>query len=321
MILQNPNYINEEYKDMLSITFELSYICDKSCWYCYNPNHTHFGNDESAKDQIWSYIMNYPGPLQVLLMGGETTLYEKSIQYFNEYCLKYKNDPSKHIIYFSHGNSNLELYSKFDSYQKQEAYISLSFHSNQTKEKLWWEVLDLLKLKNNIVACTILFPDNQKDLDFKFDLLNSLVSKKIETDIFLYQKNDEHQEFQDLKRFSKFKYISKIYKAIDFLNKSEIIFSKSKEQLKYFLPNGLTDIKKICWNKYFVINPNGILQAECLYGPTLDLNLSTIEQFNDFVSDQKLTCSVSCTTAGLSTNKKYLFANNLKQIGVIGDME
>jgi hypothetical protein len=211
----------------------------------------------------------------------------------------------------------LELYSEFDSYKKPEAYISLSFHSNQTKEVLWWKVLDLLKLKNNIVACTILFPDNQKDLDLKFALLNTLVSKNIETDIFLYQKNEEHQKFQDLKRFSKFKYIPKIYKDIDFLNKNEIIFSKSKEQLKYFLPNGLTDIKKICWNKYFVINPNGILQSECLYGPTLDLNLSTFDQFYNFVSDQKLTCSIYCTTAGLSTNKKYLFANNLKQIGVI----
>ncbi len=302
----------DDINELISCTLEVSFLCDKKCPYCYNPLLRYDGVD---KRPIWNELMNVKGPLQILMLGGETTLYKESINFFNEFSLKYNNDLSKHLVYFTHGNNNPNVYKKFIGYNNDQIYMSFSYHGSETDNNLWFKNLQIV-LSNNIkVVCCLLVSNNTSNWKEYKDILLKARKLGCETDINI-EVNKNNIQKGNVEYYEYFKEFIYNKKTI-----SDIVFSKNNINIKqikrsdYFknFPFGLSSIKKLCFNRVFKIDPNGILTAECGEGVKIDLS-NNPNLLHNHMKQTAITCNSTCTGIANTLNTKLFFTKDITKI-------
>lgn len=306
------DYISE----LVSITFEVTYACDKSCSYCYNPLPRRNGIKDANKKRILDELMNIDSPLQVLILGGEPTLYSPSIDFFNDFSTKYNGDEKKHITYFTHGNNKSEFYERFKGGNHLSS-VSMSFHLGQTDERLWFENMAILKKNNvNVVVCFLI----QQDISqwgYCVEILNKAISMGCETDVSVeIDSNDASTNIINgyLDIFEQYKYKCFKIKNISIVKKGEKIVEFCRNEYYDIFPNGYSNIEKMCRNQVFSITPYGILGRECGVGEGIDISESP-SLIHKYIKDDQLLCKSKCTGLASTLNEKvFLNAHNIKAI-------
>lgn len=300
--------------DMVSITYEVTYLCDKRCSYCYNPKQRCEGASTEVKDRIWNKIMSLDRPLQVLLLGGETTMFEHSIDYWNEYVEKYKDDETKYMTFFTHGNNKPEVYQRFKG-GKLHAHVGMSYHAGQTDYELWISNIKIL-LGNNVpvVVCMVISEDKEHWAE-KLKVLEEVAELGCRTDVCFEVSPVENTQQVPPETFDYFYvYFFRCIKIweLEFSGDEELTIRRDY----YFqhFPRGLSEVKKMCKNKVFKIEPNGNLVLECGQAPhvlNLNINLHDMEKFLDGCT---VMCNKPCTGIASTMNVKHFFTDKIEDI-------
>lgn len=301
--------------DMVSIEFEMLYTCDKACSYCYNPIPRYFGAKTDAKEQVWKKIMGVEGPLQVILLGGESTFFKPVFSWWNEYCAKYKDDESKHLIIYTHGNNKPEVYDKFIEKGNKRCYLGFSYHPGQTDEDLYFYNIERLRNRGvNIVVCQVI-TDDTSTWEHNWNILKRVKDLGCDTQIEFFVSKEtgkrgglvEAQEY-----FSDFVYQDCHVQDLHFTGNEELNILRS-EYNAYF-PKGLSNVHKICRNRTYLIDANCRLKYECqVNGLGVDL-VNDIDGFDDFIKPKGISCKQECPSSAAVLNDKTFFANSIEEI-------
>lgn len=304
---EGKDYIN----DLKIITFEVTYACDKHCSYCYNPIPRYNGTCTATKDAIWKSIMDIESAKHIIMLGGETTFFENSIKYYNEYNDTYLLDDTRHMIFFTHGNNKPEVYEKFHS-GKKTSTIGFSYHNEQTDNELYFSNMKLL-LDNsvNVVVCILIKSQDSSDWEEKLEVLKKATALGAKTQLEIEISNSTFKQDFDSAALEYFdEYVYKCFK-VKTLHFGDVEI-KRDEYFKHF-PKGLSNSKKMCRNQAFSINPEGILSYECTVGPKLDLN-TDLDKFNDYIKSKFVLCSDVCTGITSTINQKTFFESDIEKI-------
>lgn len=293
--------------DLVSITFETTYLCDKKCSYCYNPIPRFQGASEEAKDKVWNQIMSIKTPLQVLMLGGETTFYEKSIDYFNEFSTKYMNDTTKHMVFFTHGNNKPEVYQRFVG-GKKHSTVSFSYHGDQTDLDLWFSNMKIL-LNNNVRVVTCLLVTENTDWEETRQILQKVKSLGADTQVDIeIQGNDQIYNEEAMAYFDE--YLYKCFKITELEFRGSDNLNIPRDDYFQYFPKGLS-ANKVCYNKVYRITPNLDLEFECGVGNKHSLLEHDLECL---IRTHGTMCKQQCTGIASTLNTKQIFATNVKEI-------
>lgn len=300
--------------DLTVITFEPTYLCDKKCPYCYNPIPRSSGATTELKDNVWKKIMNIDSPKHIIMLGGETTFFENSINYFNEFSTKYMNDNSYHMTYFTHGNNKPEVYQKFIG-GKKTAAVGFSYHNEQTDLILWLDNMKLL-IKNNVqvVVCILIQSNYKGDWEEKKNILETVTKLGAKTQLEIEISNTSYQQNVDKEAFEYFhEYVYRCFKIKELVFKNistgEVEILLRDDYFKHF-PQGLSASKKMCKNQSFRITPDMKLSFECHLTPPIDLT-TDLEEFENYIKFKYTLCKKVCTGISSTLNNKKFFESNL----------
>lgn len=299
--------------ELISITFELTYACDKKCSYCYNPIPRYNGVKTNIKDEIWQKIMSIETPLQVLLLGGETTFFKHTSEYWNEYCTKYMTDTTKHINLYTHGNNKPEEYDKYVG-GKRHAFFGFSYHPGQTDEDLYFENIKRMRARDvNIVVCLVISADKSTWTEGK-EILRKVTELGCRTQIeFCVTSDNLRDATADAYEFFD-AYLYKCYKIKELIFEGDEALRLPRDHYNRDFVAGLSDIKKFCKNRVYKITADGIMKFECdLGGQRVDLK-QDINAFDRFILPKTVTCEQRCTGIASTLNEKVFFAKTIDEI-------
>ncbi len=311
MITQYVNHPSE-WDDMISLTLEVTYLCDKKCSYCYNPAKRYDGTN---KTKLWNEVLKIKKPLKVILLGGETTFYKDSINWFNEYSEKYKNDKSKRLVFFTHGNNTKEVYNKFIGGNDRCA-VGMSYHNEQTNLELYMDNVRLLRNNNVTVVVCMIVTEDKVDWEHKRNILKEVKELGCKTDICIEVNKDDcsvncNKEYADY--FKDYIYKCIVANNLIFKNKKNILLDINRNEYYLYFPNGLNKSKKICTVRNYKVNPNNFLNTEC--GNGTELNLNDNESKLHSYMNQQLVCDARCTGISDTLNtKRFMSADTLEDI-------
>ena len=300
--------------DLISITYEVTYACNFKCEYCYNPIPRYNGAKTDQKDAVWKKLMEVEGPLQIIMLGGETTYYKKAVNYWNEYVTTFKDDETKSINLYTHGNNTPEVYSEFLG-GKDNAYLGFSYHPGQTNEELYFKNIELVRNNDvNVVVCLVTTTD-KKDWPKAKEILSKAKALGCQTQIefCVTTENRRNATADAYEYFEEFLY--RCYKI------NKLHFKSSKEDLtlcrddyNLMFVNGLNDTKKLCTNRTFKISPELYMRYECdVNGEQVEL-AENIDAFDEFIKKKTVTCEQFCTGIAATLNEKVFLADTIKDI-------
>lgn len=298
---------------MISVTFEVTYACDKKCSYCYNPIPRFNGAKDHHKDAVWSKIMSIKSPLQVLLLGGETTLYKHTIDYWNEFVTTYADDDTHSINLYTHGNNKPEVYDQLKA-GKSKAFVGFSYHPGQTDEELYFKNIELVRSKGiNVVVCVVTSTDkstwpNTKRILERVTQLECLTQIEfcVTTDNTRDATVDAYEYFRE--------HLYQCYKIKELHFTGDETLTILRDDYNREFVNGLSDVKKLCKNRTFSIDPNCILTYECrVGGAAVDLK-THMHKFDEFIAPRFVDCTQNCPSIVATLNEKVFFAKTIAEI-------
>jgi len=298
----------KNFDKLISLTFEVTYACDKNCFYCCQPKTK---TDTKVINDIWKIILKIDMPLHLIIIGGEPTLIPESIDYFNEYYLKYKETDDKFCTYFTHGNS--KNYDKFISTNNNKKFtISINYHYEETDYDLFMENIKLLRNKKINVAVCLLWYDAITDENIQ-KMKNVLITAKslgCETHVefeFDYSKNSFNENIKKYPEIMELRKKCYKYGSIEISNKSKTINYTSRDEflnkVKY-----ISNLPKICSNQFFYISPDGKIKYDCDF--VNEKNVFEIDINKYLRSD--VYCTSTCVGYSSACNDKIFALKNEK---------
>ena len=114
--------------------------------------------------------------------------------------------------------------------------------------------------------------------------------------------------------FGMFKYKCFKIKDISIVSGDKELVKFCRNEYYDYFPMGMSNIKKMCKNRVFTINPYGIISRECGVGDGIDISESP-ERMHEFMNKDNVICESVCTGLASTLNQKmFLNAKNLKDI-------
>lgn len=306
--------VGEDYiHDLISVTFEVTYACDKKCSYCYNPIPRFNGAKDDVKNAVWQKLMSIKTPLQILLLGGETTFYKHTVDYWNEYVTTYMDDPTHSINLYTHGNNKPEVYEKFIG-GKKHAYLGFSYHPGQTDEELYFKNIELVRKNGvNVVVCLVTSNDKTEWPHAK-SILERVTELGCQTQIEFCVKTDNSRDAtaDAYDYFDEYLYQCYKIKELHFTGDENLVIYRDHYNREFV--NGLSNVKKLCKNRTFSIDPNCRLTYECKVGG-IGLDLSrNLDRFEEFIAPRHVNCTQQCPSIVATLNEKVFFAKTIAEI-------
>lgn len=311
--IEGVDYIH----DMVSITYELTYACDKSCSYCYNPQPRFAGANLATKDKIWEKIMSVERPLQVLLLGGETTLHKHVDHYWNSYVEKFKDDTTKTMALYTHGNNKTEVYERFIG-GKEHSFLGFSYHPGQTDEDLYFKNMETVRKNGvNVVSCQVL-DENKENWAYNREILKRVkeLGGTTQLELCVTSENSRNTDVREVYDYFG-EYMFRCYKIKNLhFNGPTVNTTILRDDYNLEFPNGLSSVKKTCWNKVFKIDVNGKMMYECEMGKdTHSVDLAQdLDAFDDFIKLRGVTCTQVCPGIASTFNEKLFYADSIGEI-------
>jgi MoaA/NifB/PqqE/SkfB family radical SAM enzyme len=317
MITQYVNF-KKGYKNLHTLSIELTYDCDKNCHYCYNPSTRYSGEEELIKlniykNNITDFLENTNYPLHIHLIGGEPTKFKYLIELYNfigEIFKKYyTTDRKLELTLFSHGNA-IGIYENLKYFKTH--YVLFSWHGTQTNEELFKKNLLVLKKNNILFGTCINTGTSTKDWPKKIEILKYVKNLGGFTQVESIFKDEYKYYFEKAKEVFKDYYHDcfKIHNVL-FKKKNKIIKEINYNDFENY-KSGLVG-KKLCNCVQFTIDPNLDIYPECGFFEEKTKNLNNVSLLEYMNSNRLIQCDKNCLSKSNLINKKVLHdeKNNL----------
>ena len=306
--------LKKDFKDLkYTFIFEVTYLCDKKCPYCYNSKDRMIGASYFDKLRVFNEILNLKDKFQIIILGGEPSKFEGTIKFYHLFGKKYGEIPGYRFIIFSHGNADPNFYKQFRPYKNNN--ILFSWHEDQTDEDLFFRNMEILKNNGVRFGTCINIGLNKKDWEKKLKILERVKKMGGMTQIEpIFIKNKKYF-FKEMREYFK----EYFYKCVKY-NNIKIQSEDKSEILKFdfndyeLLPQGIEGPKK-CYNKQFLIDPFLNLSPECNFFPELKINLkNNPKKLYNYIRNQIISCNFNCLSKSNVFNKKELTEESFNKI-------